>query len=202
MSQDSAVSFVKEIKNFGFEIPKLQIFSIGGLSFVSAFEVEPKTIMANEATAGVDYNPDIAITKALVEHFERKVFSAGVDRGEPICKRRHSDGFAAYPQSANGAKISARENAYYEALERFVWAKWWDDDKMGFSSEFIENTNFWRNLRLKTTIEEFNEVLPVDSVRVIEPYFESSGQSVLILFAKVNGYGFISGGAAGSSKKR
>jgi hypothetical protein len=202
MSQNLAISFVKEIKALGFEVPKLQISNIGGLSFVSAYEEIPETIMANEASAGVDYNADLAITKALVEHFERRVFSEGVDQGDPICHRRHSDGIAAYPRSAKGAHSLARDNAYSEALERYVWANWWDDETIGFSSKPLEQTNFWGNVKLKMTMEQFSEIAPVESINVIEPFFESSDHSVLILFARIKGYGFISGGAAGSSKKR
>lgn len=197
MQENSVLCFIQEIKKCGFEIPKMQLSSLGGLNFVSAYDHEPSTIMANEVSSGVDYNPDVAATKALVEYFERKAFSLGIKNNDPVCMRKHSDGVAAFPASSSQAKSQARTNAYAEALERFVWAKWWDDKKIGFSTWKLQETNFLNDKKLKTTFEKLNEIVPLESVLCIEPTFNKSSDNVMILFAEIKGHGYISGGAAG-----
>jgi hypothetical protein len=202
MNQDLAVSFVRQIKEQGLVVPKLEISSLGGLSFVSAYNEKPQTIMANDASAGVDYNPDLAITKALVEYFERQVFAEGIQAKNPICARDHSDGVAAYPVSEANAKLQARENAYCEALERFVWAKWWDDTSIGHTAGSIEESRFWDNIKLRMTIEASRELLPIENITLIEPFFENRKYSVIIIFASIKGRGYISGGAASPAENR
>lgn len=201
MGQDSAVSFIKNIKEQGFEIPKLQVSSLAGLNFVSAYDHAPTTIMANEVTAGVDYNADLAVTKALVEYFERKVFAEGVINNDPVCERKHSDGIAAFPVSNPKAKFLARENAYYEALERFAWAKWWDDSSLGFSINSLDETPSGQNPKIKILLEKFSEIIPFDSIKVVEPFLNDKSARVSILFVSIKGYGYISGGAAGPTTK-
>lgn len=197
MSQNSSVSFVKKIKELGFTVPKLEITTIGGLNFVSAFNVRPTAVMANDATAGVDYDSNIAVMKALVEHFERQVFSDGVDHGLEVCKRKHSDGVAAFPKMISNAKDRARNNAYCEALERFVWSNWWDNLSIKHKIEKFEESKFWKNIKLRISVEAFKEFLPLDNIHLIIPSQSDDGHIVIILFAAVSGQGFISGGASG-----
>ena len=109
MNRNPAISFVKHIKENGFNVPKLQISALGELNFATAYDHEPTTIMANDVAAGVDYDPEIAVTKALVEYFERKVFVEGVIAKNPICARTHSDGIAAFP--ASHSAVSRRATA-------------------------------------------------------------------------------------------
>lgn len=202
MNQDLALSFIKEIKGQGLVVPQIEISKLGGLSFASVFTERPTEVMANSASAGVDYNSDLAITKALVEHFERQVFSEGIAIGNPVCFRRHSDGVAAYPRSKINADTQARENAYCEALERYVWARWWDDHSVGHTRTFFENSEFFCNEKFRITIEDLNKIISLDSISVIEPFFEESQNDVLILFAAVKNFGYISGGAAGPTDNR
>lgn len=197
MSQNQAISFVKQVKELGFQVPKLEISNLGGLNFVSAFTQKSDYVMDNEATAGVDYNPDVAITKALVEYFERQVFSDGISQDLPICSRRHSDGVAAYPTSVSGAKAKARQNAFSEALERFVWASWWDQNSIAHQLTKLEESNHLKNVKIRMTIEAFYELLDLENIFLVEPAFNNSEYSVLILLAKIKGLGYISGGAAG-----
>lgn len=202
MNRNPAISFVKQIKEIGFDVPKLQISTLAELNFATAFDQEPTTIMANDVAAGVDYDPEMAVTKALVEYFERKVFVEGVESRNPLCARTHSDGIAAFPVSHSDAQLFARENAYAEALERFAWAKWWDERKTGFSVTPFDKTHFWLNQKTKSLLKKFDEMVPLATLKVIELFTNDKNRCVFILIAEVKGYGYISGGAAGQTNQQ
>ena len=197
MSGNAAISFVKEIKEKGLEVPKMQISAFGGLNFATAFDEVPTTIMANDVAAGVDYDVAMSVTKALVEYFERKVFVEGVQSKNPLCARTHSDGIAAFPIAQTNSHAFARANAYAEALERYAWAKWWDESTTGFLITPFDQSRFWQDPKMKVLLKKFDEIVPLDSLKVIELFTSDKGHSVLILFAEVKGNGYISGGAAG-----
>lgn len=199
MSQNSSVSFIKRIRELGLTVPRLEITTIGGLNFVSAFDERPTAVMANDATAGVDYDPNIAVIKALVEYFERRVFADGVDLRLNVCERRHSDGVAAFPQIEADAGDRARGNAYCEALERFVWSHWWDNSDNGHKLENFEDSRFWKNIKIRMSVEAFREFLSFDNIQIITPNQSDHNHIVIILFAAISGKGFISGGAAGKT---
>jgi hypothetical protein len=200
MSKTSVATFIQEIKQQGIEIPKLQISSLGGLHFVSAFDGDPKGIMVNEVAAGVDYDADTAVTKSLVEFYERKVFSEEIRNQNPICLRRHSDGIASYPAKIENCFELAKENALAEATERFVWAKWWDDHEIQFSTQKIEESIFWENSQFRGTLADFRKIISIDSLKIIEPKVKNTNFKVIILLAEIDGLGFITGGAAGLSE--
>ena len=85
MSKQS-MSLIADFGAAGIKIPKLQMSSIGGLSFAAAFDRNSSTIMVNEAAAGMDFDPDTAVSKALVEYLERMAFLEGIANegdGEP-----------------------------------------------------------------------------------------------------------------------
>ena len=48
------------------------------------------------------------------------------------------------------------------------------------------------------TVEAFRDLVPLESLVVIEPHTNSSDNCVLILMGKIEGKGYISGGAAGT----
>lgn len=193
--------FIKKIKQEGLELPMLQISRLGNLTFVSARTENPTTIMANDVTAGVDFDPNKATLKALVEYFERACFSYGVDQGNPVCERRHSDGVAAFPTVDINASTIARKNAINEAFERFVWSHWWDNRNIAHNSVLIEKSQFWGSEKLKKTVKAFQKIIPLKSLSVITPFHSLKDHNVLILIAELRDGGFISGGAAGETKQ-
>ncbi len=200
MGANLATSFVKEIQAQGSEVPRLEIANVGGLIFVTAFDQKSMAVMDNEAAAGVDFDPDLAVTKALVEYFERKVFAEGVHLGHPACQRRHSDGMASFPIIQGDAERWARQNALHEAVERFVWARWWDDPDVGFTRKSLNDFDFASTGGMKATLDEIFRILNLKSLDVVEPMFQGlNGVSVFILIAEVRDLGFITGGAAGLS---
>ncbi len=202
MSRGSSVSLVRGFQAAGIKMPKLQISNLGGLSFVAAFDETPTNIMVNEASAGMDFDPDLAVTKALVEYLERMAFLEGVGNQDPICDRFHSDGIAAYPRSNPDALALARRNAYSEALERQVWASWWDNESIGHRATDLSKGEFNDDPKIKLTMAELENILPIESTTVIEPYFDDPDHTLIILFSKIEGAGYISGGAAGPKNKR
>lgn len=202
MSPEQAItSFIKKIKQEGHELPKLKISRLGELTFVSAYSEKPTSVMANNVTAGVDFEPNKATLKALVEFFERACFAYGVDHGDPICSRRHSDGVAAFPIIDTNATARARENAFNEALERFVWATWWDNSNIANDSMPIEKSQYWGSVNFKTTVKAFQKLVPLKSLVAITPIHSEKDHNVIILFGELQNGGFISGGAAGESKR-
>lgn len=188
---------LERIKDLGLQMPNLEISKLGGLTFVSAFEKRPTEIMANFAAAGVDFDEEVAIIKALVEHFERLTFLEGIDRRFEICSRVHSDGVASFPTLDRNAKGKARNNAFMEAIERFVWAKWWDDENLGHDIFDLEGAMF-ANEQLSLSLSALRKLVPLEKIFVVRPWIENSQNQALILFGKLEGKGFITGGAAGS----
>ncbi len=198
MEQNAAISFVKEIQSLGLTVPRLEISTLAGLNFVSAFDERPTSVMSNDSTAGVDFDPSVAVTKALVEYFERKVFAEGVANGDPKCVRRHSDGVASFPRSDAKAHQFARQNALCEAIERFVWAKWWDNPRIAFTQNPVESFDFARERELAVTLRQLRGHLNLESIDILEPSFSMGSEfKVFILLARVAGQGFLTGGAAG-----
>ena len=107
-----------------------------------------------------------------------------------------------FPVSHPNAQFLARENAYAEALERFAWAKWWDERKTGFLITPFDQTCFWQDSKMKLLLKQFGELVSLDSLKVIELFTNDKDHCVLILIAKVKGYGYISGGAAGQANQQ
>jgi len=199
MKQDQAFQFVKRIKELGLQMPELQLSKIGSLNIAATFDKMPETIMANNASTGMDFDLDLAVTKSMVEFFERKSFQFGVQNSDPNCTTwLHSDGVAAFPTYYPNAAEKAKNNAFNEAVERFVWANWWDNPHIGHKVSLLENTSFWKDLKLQVTLEKLTDIVPIQSLLVIEPKIATDNKAI-ILFAQIRGHGFISGGAAGSS---
>ncbi|MBL7542577.1 MAG: hypothetical protein JNL11_02120 [Bdellovibrionaceae bacterium] len=177
--------------------PALEISHFGELNFVSTFKQRPKGLMCNDACAGVDVDPELAITKALVEFYERAVFQEGILNRHPACDRLHSDGIAAFPIHIENALAQARDNAYLEAVERYVWAHWWDDSDIGHKAHQIEDLATGYLASNGNSLKEFTSFCDVEEFFVIEPFVKDLTLNVQVLIAKISNFGFVSGGAAG-----
>lgn len=190
-------ALLEKIDRLALVKPALEISHFGDLNFVSAFKDRPKGLMCNDACAGVDGDPELAITKALVEFYERAVFQEGILNGHPACGRIHSDGIAAFPIHIENALAQARENAYLEAVERYVWAHWWDDSDIGHKANRIEDFKTGYLSSNGNSLDEFRNFCDVEDFIVVEPFVKDPTLNVQLLFAKVRNFGFVSGGAAG-----
>ena len=88
-----------------------------------------------------------------------------------------------------------RVNALNEAIERYVWAYWWDHTDVKFRKTYLgpDHALVQNSEYLKATFKE----LQIEKLFIVEPKISVPSTSVKILFAKMKGLGFISGGACG-----
>jgi hypothetical protein len=198
MQSESVLAFLKKCRSVGAEVPSMEISKLGPLTFVTSFAERPSDIMANSATCGVSSDSETAAMKALVEFYERRVFAEGIRRGDTVCSRTHSDGVASYPiiECLDYVK-EARNRAYAEAWERYVWANWWDNDEYAHKYYSFESSDHSNLENVKQTIEELGKIIPIESLQVIEPITGNKDLQIIILFLKMRDLGYISGGAAG-----
>ena len=91
----------------------------------------------------------------------------------------------------------ARNNALNEAIERYVWAKWWDDDSYSHQlSEISVDTLTTPAIGL---LKDLQQIVPVRQVYRVQPEVANSPRAaVAIYFAFLEPYGVISGGACDS----
>lgn len=152
-------------------------------------------IFYNVAT-GVDTDESLACLKGLVEHFERLAFSEAVDLGLQFPESISSDGYAGFPTIQEGFEDKARKNALAEAIERYVWAHWWDCN----TQAEIKKLNLEQvPAPSKDLIDLINEEAGIEVLYQIQPFVENySEYKTIILFAALKGGGFISGGACGT----
>lgn len=202
MKKDHKLSLlIQNIRESGLEPPKLKISRLGELTFVAAYSEKPSSVMANNVASGVDFNPGIATLKALVEFYERQSFAYGVDHADPICQRVHSDGVASFPSTDPSAQLAARGNALHEAVERYVWAYWWDNSNIAHKLIPVEQSQFWGDFKFKESVRTFQKYVPLRGMHLVTPLHSRKEQNVLILFSELKNGGFISGGAAGPTNK-
>ena len=88
----------------------------------------------------------------------------------------------------------ARENALCEAIERHVWASWWDDSEVGHHSRVVNFTNLSPGELLLLDLEKHTSI---DFVTEIRTWCEEKDRVVIIYLAFLNSVGVVSGGACG-----
>ena len=112
-----------------------------------------------------------------------------------------SDGFAAYPRVfalCDNARAMAREKAFQEAVERYVWATWWDNE------EHTHKIDEYAPLAPMTEalLKKIDKLTPVKKLVEVHPHFESEERLILpIFFAFLENGGVITGGACGASNE-
>lgn len=160
-------------------------------SLVSCFSSVSSQFISESVSMGIDRNPEVALMKGLTEFCERKIMNESSD---PIAKlTARSDGFAALPKHYELANKRVQENALNEAIERYLWAKWWDDS----SSKFFMSDDFTfankEQLMLEFNLEK------ISSIHILPSNHNSS---LLILIAKIKDGGYVTGGAAGNLQNK
>lgn len=188
-------SFTNELKRRHALPKKIEISRLGNAVLASAFDEEPEETISESVFCGMDPDPSVAVIKALVERCERNAFRSGHESGSPFCMTDRSDGFAAFPVgAAQNAESIARCNAFHEAIERYVWAKWWDDSS--FAHTAIPHTNFASLGPSLSLIRPIHAITPLDSVYEVHPEIQDHPDlKVVVLFAFMRNGGVISGGA-------
>lgn len=192
------LSFTAKLKERG-RLPKhIEVSSLSSGTMASIFDSAPSSVINESVFCGIDPTPATAILKGLVEMIERLAFSEGYKGGLAHCQTARSDGFAAFPlgivPDANGI---ARENGLCEAIERYVWASWWDDQSIGHE---IRPVDFQTMSSGESLLRDLQKHLSLDSIVEVRPWMEDSERVVLIYLAFLNPIGVISGGACGKKE--
>jgi hypothetical protein len=196
---DFLMKFTSDLKTRGALPKNIELSRIGHVFLASVFNELKSEIITESIFSGMDTNPDIAVLKGLVEMTERLAFFEGSRKGLSSCSTERSDGFAAFPYGlvANTQEV-ARENARNEAIERFVWASWWDNVDFSHECRRVASANC--ATASEALLGELGKVLSIDSIFRISPTIARGEDSVLaIYFAFLEPFGVISGGACGSS---
>ena len=157
-------------------------------TIVSCFDTKSSEYISESVRMGIDKNKETAFMKALTEHCERVLARNSEEKN--ITTYGRSDGFAAFPifgKNIDSAKARGRENAYREAVERFLWANWWDGKGVQFS---VLPANL-AAIDLQNLSNEFN----LDSINEIQVKDASGVYCLSILLAKIKNGGYVTGGA-------
>ncbi len=192
-------NFAKNMETVGCSPKHLQLCKVGPFFLASAFDLDNSEIIAESATCGFAKDRDIAVTKALVEWMERKVARLGYNSGALVCQTETSDGIAAYPSIARESSVLARENALNEAIERFVWATWWDDTSISYRVTSVQDLTL--DNRIQKSILELAQQNGIIDLKVIVPSHNDKAKQVIILFGFTKNGGVFSGGACGRHDK-
>lgn len=181
------------------ELPKnIQLTRVGRYFFANLYNFKNGNAISESVSCGFDENAEFAMLKAFSEYAESKAFKNGRRMGYAPCQTERSDGFAAFPKDSNGVQHiwNAKKNAYNEALERFVWANWWDNQDVKHTVKDILDaklTEYQKNFLVEIKIN-----CDVNRFILLSPQFKSNnGEQLFILIGFLNGGGVISGGACG-----
>jgi hypothetical protein len=154
---------------------------------VSSFNSESSDFISESVSMGISQNPDIAIRKSITEFCERSFIKSSNDPIAHLTER--SDGFAAYPALDDRSQNIAAENALNEAVERYLWAMWWDFREFKFKiSNYKEDS---LNSQAQLLISEFN----LHKIEVVEITDKDLKFILKILVATNQQGGTLTGGA-------
>lgn len=174
---------------------KLEFAQFHDWHLVSAYSLEDNLSISEQVTMGIDLNYEVAYAKALTEYQERNLLN-GVHHVS-FDLHEKSDGVAAFPAHFLDAKKRVRQNAYNEAVERFLWATWWDNPTVRYELMDASHLPYAKELIAKFHLENISSIYlkhrPSTSI--------SSPIDLHILLAKTKEGGFITGGAAGGGQE-
>lgn len=192
-------SLLKELKLRN-QLPKnMDVSKVGDRYWFVCHDDDKAGLISETSTTGFAEDGSVALLKALSERIERRAFRSGYENKIKSCMTPRSDGFAAYPLFYEYAAQKARESALSEAIERYVWAKWWDDEAITFKSEPI--ALFVNEYKISPYVSLVKNQCALEEIFVIQPEVQNSnGFSVFILFGRLKSGGFVSGGACGPAE--
>ena len=182
-------------------VPKhIQLTSVGDGYFASVYDDDVgAAAISDKVSIGFDRTLDLATLKGIVEWIERSAFRTGAEKALPGCHTPRSDGFAAFPvlsQTDIAGKSAARQNAYCEAVERYVWATWWDKDL--FSHTIHAELTIYPAGLCVNLLHAAREQVRIDRFEIIRPTFApTSGIELIIIAAHLKQRGVLTGGAVG-----
>lgn len=189
---------VEELENRNMIPAHMDIAQVGKIHMVNLYNRFDSPIISSTVTTGMDTSLEVATLKALSEFIERFAFQEGYKNSNPYCMTDRSDGFAAFPKLDSNFKEETRENALNEAIERYAWATWWDntDTRYTITEVSLENKDFWGDSI--DLILEVDDMLGIDSLKVISPNLNKfEDRQLLIIACELASGGVITGGACG-----
>jgi hypothetical protein len=177
---------------------KIEIVPAPGGFFANIASFGHDEVISEDSVTGFAADPSVSFSKAISERVERLAFVSGKASGIETCQTERSDGFAAFPKVlrlAFVARKEARKRALGEAIERFVWARWWDDESvyasifsaLGAVSSYPNVVSILKNLPTPYAVRE---------ILLLKPAFIGVHR-VFIFFCEMANGGFVSGGACG-----
>ncbi len=178
------------------QMPRRIDFSIVGGRFwcvVADKDLDQLSVINEDVFTGFSDSKEVALLKALSERAERYSFIEGYQQRYNSCLTERSDGFAAIPKIMDS--YSARDNAFNEAVERFVWSTWWDDKTIAFDRKRL--TASAPEVKTSEYIQFVFSELGLEYLDIITPWQNLKTHEVQILIGKIRNKGFISGGACG-----
>lgn len=174
----------------------IEISPIGSVFMANVYSGVSSPLVQESVSTGLAATSDLALLKALTEFVERQALCEAGRNGFSACQTPRSDGIAAFPLVFNfsgSAAHAARANAYSEAIERFVWATWWDDLEISFDQSDVASVTS----EVAELLAAIDVATPLRRLHVIRPACSLTFAKVFILIAELQGGGFVSGGAAG-----
>jgi len=191
---EQIITFMKER---GILPKNIEKTSFRSLFFYNVYDNPIGQFIFYDVATGVDSNEDTALLKALVEHFERIAFKELYSRHGAFSEVSSSDGFAAFPTTSVNALSIARKNALAEAIERYVWSFWWDENT---AASVRQVTLSDLDVATRELLGFMAESSKVESIFLVQPQVNNySEYSTIILFARYKSGGFVSGGATGET---
>lgn len=185
---DNISFYLSELEARNLMPAKIEAATWHDWTMVSCFDTKSSEYISESVRMGIDQSKETAFMKALTEHCERILSRNTPEKN--ITSYGRSDGFAAFPifgENSETAISRGRENAYNEAIERYLWATWWDNLDISFSVLPVSPTV----CDLQTLIEQFN----LDFINEIQIKDSTGKRCLSILLAKLNGGGYVTGGA-------
>lgn len=198
-SRSILTSVITELKGQKAMPKRIDLSKIGNRYWcvASDFEIDSISVMNEDVTTGFSNDKETSVLKALSERTERKAFLNGFKENVLSCQTERSDGFAAMPDGLAAERV--RQNALNEAIERYAWAYWWDNTEIAFSKTEISEDSFL--IQDSEYLKDVFKKLEIEQLFVVEPKISNQGKVVKILFAKMKGSGFVSGGACGQTSE-
>lgn len=183
-----SVQFLKDLETHGLVPSKIEVAEWQNWLLVSSYDQVSSSFISESVSMGIDKDPEVALLKSLTEYCERRLSRESSD---PIVRlTERSDGFAAFPCFNNKAQLRARENAFNEACERYLWAKWWDCSQVKFH---LSNAFHGEQA---TDINALTAEFRIKSIREIRVGEATKAVELCILLAETESGGFVTGGAA------
>lgn len=183
----------------GFEYAK-----IGAVYWVNVVQRKTTELITDQIYSGFDTNFTVATNKAISEKVEREAFQFGFDNGDELCQSERSDGFAVMPRSHIDAHVIVRGNALNEAIERYVWAKWWDNKGISFKHETFKLSDLSKETfgPALDLLSELSKKIDIVSLHLIIPQIENASDKELLIYVAELKDGVITGGACGAVNDR